>query len=79
MGIQKKKYREIKVLKAPMPGLIIEINVSEGQAVKKDEPLLILKAMKMENILRSPIDGVISKILVQQNQKIEKETAILQF
>jgi biotin carboxyl carrier protein len=79
MGMLKKKNREISVLKAPMPGLIIEIKVNEGQEVKKDEPLIILKAMKMENILRSPIDGTVRKILVQQNQKIEKEAVIIQF
>jgi biotin carboxyl carrier protein len=79
MGMLKKKRREIKVLKAPMPGLIVEIKVSEGQNVKKDDPLLILKAMKMENILRSPVNGVIKKILVKKNQKIEKEATIIQF
>lgn len=79
MGMLKKKQREIKVLKAPMPGLIVEIKVSEGQDVQKDEPLLILKAMKMENILRSPVTGVIKKILVQENQKIEKEATMIQF
>jgi len=79
VGILKKKNREVKIFKAPMPGLIIEIKVKEGQSVKIDDPLLILKAMKMENILKSPINGVIRKILVTKNQKIEKEAAIIQF
>jgi len=76
LNIQKKKTSD---LKAPMPGLIMEVRVSEGQQVKSGEPLIVLKAMKMENILRSPHDGIITQILVEKNQKIEKDDVILQF
>jgi len=79
MGLSNVSDKKIDVLKAPMPGLIIEIRVSKGEIVKKGTPLVVLKAMKMENILRSPHDGIIKKIMVEENQKIEKDAVILQF
>ncbi|MCG8310383.1 MAG: acetyl-CoA carboxylase biotin carboxyl carrier protein subunit [Cytophagales bacterium] len=79
MGIRKKQIKQSGKLKAPMPGLIVEIKVSEGHRIKKGDPLIILKAMKMENILRSPADGTIKHILVKKNQKVEKDAALIQF
>jgi len=79
MGIKNTKTKMIDELKAPMPGLIVDIKVTEGQEVKSGDPLIILKAMKMENILKSPHDAVIKKILVETNQKIEKNAIIIQF
>lgn len=79
MGIRKNSIKKADELIAPMPGLIIDIRVEEGQKVKCDEPIIILKAMKMENVLKSPHDGIIKKILVEKNQKIEKDDVILQF
>ena len=66
-------------LKAPMPGLITEIKVHEGQKIKEGDALLILKAMKMENILKSAHDGIVRKILVEENQKVEKNAVMIQF
>ena len=50
-----------------------------GQKVKKDEPLIILEAMKMENVLCSPVDGVIKEILVNTKQTVEKNTVLIKF
>ncbi|MCK5277778.1 MAG: acetyl-CoA carboxylase biotin carboxyl carrier protein subunit, partial [Cyclobacteriaceae bacterium] len=58
---------------------IIDIRVNEGQPVKSGDPLIVLKAMKMENVLKSPHDGTIKKILVEKNQKVKKDELILQF
>ena len=79
LGIQYKTIQKSDVLKAPMPGLIVDIRISEGQKVCSGEPLIVLKAMKMENILKAPHDGLVRKILVEKNQKINKDTVILQF
>lgn len=79
MGIKKTNIILSNELKAPMPGLVVEIKVKEGQEVKSGDPLIILKAMKMENILKSPHDAIIKRILVDTNQKIEKDTIIIQF
>jgi len=78
-GIAKPEARKIDALLAPMPGLILDIKVKVGQTVKAGDPLVILKAMKMENVLKSPHDGVIREILAEKNQKIEKDSVILQF
>ena len=79
IGIQKDSIKKDDGLIAPMPGLIIDIRVKEGQTVKSGDPLIVLKAMKMENVLISPHDGIIKKILVEKNQKINKDELILQF
>ena len=79
MGIKTESIKKADGLIAPMPGLIIDIRVNEGQAVKSGDPLIVLKAMKMENVLKSPHDGTIKKILVEKNQKVKKDELILQF
>jgi len=68
MGLGGKESQKISNLKAPMPGLIAEIMVKEDQEVENGEPLLILEAMKMENMIKSPGKGVIKSIRVEKNQ-----------
>ena len=70
---------DITELNAPMPGTILEIKVSKGDKVKKDDSLLILEAMKMENVLTSPKDGVISEVIVKINETVDKGTVLLNF
>ena len=55
---------------APMPGLILRIECKEGQAVKKNQLIMVMEAMKMENEIYAPCDGVIGKILVTQGQQV---------
>ena len=55
---------------APMPGTILDIKVSVGQAVKKGEVILVLEAMKMENDIPAPCDGVVSSINVQKGSTV---------
>ena len=62
-----------------MPGLILEINVTEAQEVKENDPLLILEAMKMENVINSPRDGVIKSIKVSQGNTVEKNALLIEF
>ena len=69
----------IKLLKAPMPGLILEINVEVGQTVKENDNLLILTAMKMENSLLSPRDGVIKSIAVEKGNAVDKGQLLVEF
>jgi biotin carboxyl carrier protein len=64
-------------IKASMPGLVIRVLGTVGQAVKKGEPVLILEAMKMENEIRAPGDGVISQIKAAQGQAVEKGDLLL--
>lgn len=64
-------------LKAPMPGMVIAIPVSEGQAVKKGQVLLILESMKMQNELKSPRDGVVARIRIKAGEAAEQKQALL--
>jgi len=62
---------------APMPGLILKIEVEEGQAIQAGQPLVIMEAMKMENEIRSQIEGKIQEVLIKENQKVEKNDLLL--
>jgi biotin carboxyl carrier protein len=64
---------------APMPGLIVDLFVDIGDQVNKGDPLLVLKAMKMENIIRSSASGTIRKIFVTPGQSVEKHSPLVQF
>jgi len=79
LGMDACATAKIKELKAPMPGLVLKVLVEEGAEVKKGDNLLVLEAMKMENILKSSTDGIIKKVLVNQGDKIEKNTVLVQF
>lgn len=65
--------------KAPMPGLVLSVNVVVGQEIKKGDSLLVLEAMKMENMLKSTTDGVIKKIYVGKGDKVEKNQVLIEF
>jgi len=79
LGFEIGATKKVNDVKAPMPGLILEINVKEGQDVKEDEALLILEAMKMENVINSPRDGVIKSIKVSQGNTVEKNALLIEF
>lgn len=64
-------------LKAPMPGLVIAVPVSEGQEVTKGQVLLILESMKMQNELKAPRDGKVSRIKVKPGESVEQKQALL--
>ena len=68
-----------KTLKAPMPGLVVSVLAKERALVKKDDSLLILEAMKMENILKSNVNASIKKILVKKGDVIEKGQPLFLF
>ena len=60
-----------EVVKAPMPGLVLRLNVNVGDTVKKDQVIMVMEAMKMENEIFAPCDGVISSIPVTQGQQLQ--------
>lgn len=63
---------------APMPGRIVKVEVSVGQAVQKGQGLIVVEAMKMENEYKAPKDGVIKAILVEPGMAIEAKTVLLE-
>ncbi len=79
MGFALGSSKDIRSIEAPMPGLILDISVHVGQAVKEDDPLLILEAMKMENIITSPREGVIKSIQVSKGDAVDKDNLLIEF
>ncbi len=79
MGISNANAGKVNNVKAPMPGLIINLKVSEGDSVKAGDQLLILEAMKMENILKSPGEGIVKKIKVKKGDSVEKNQVLIEF
>lgn len=63
-------------VKSPMPGVILDIKCSAGQAVKKGDCLFILEAMKMENEIFAPVDGTLGAINVSKGQNVESGTVL---
>ncbi len=63
---------------APMPGLVLRIQVEEGETVSKNDPLLVLEAMKMENEIRAPGDGVVVAIHVKSGEAIAKNALLIE-
>jgi biotin carboxyl carrier protein len=64
-------------LRAPMPGLVVSIPVREGQAIDKDDVLLVLESMKMQNELKSPRAGVVTRIRVDAGDSVEQKQTLL--
>lgn len=79
LGLSDASVKQVNELKAPMPGLIIDIRVQPGQAVHKGDPLLVLEAMKMENILKAPTDGTIASIAVALRANVTKGQVLVKF
>ena len=78
MGMDNNK-KKLKDLKAPMPGLVLDIMVEEGDEVTEGQELIVLEAMKMENAIKSPQDGIIDKIQIGKQDKIDKNHTLLSF
>lgn len=79
LGMDNLNANKVNEIKAPMPGLVLDIRIAEGDAVKKGDPILVLEAMKMENILKSPTDGTIKKINVKKGVAVEKNQVLINF
>ncbi len=77
--ISRKKEDNLKLLKAPMPGLLVSILVKENQVIEENQPLAIVEAMKMENIIKSEIKAKIKKINCKEGDSLEVDQIILEF
>lgn len=64
-------------ISSPLPGVIIGINVKEGEAVKKGQKLMVLEAMKMENIIEASVDGTVQSIKVKQGDSVLEGAALV--
>eukprot|EP00388_Colpodella_angusta_P004880 GDKJ01015584.1.p9 GENE.GDKJ01015584.1~~GDKJ01015584.1.p9 ORF type:complete len:167 (-),score=19.25 GDKJ01015584.1:710-1210(-) len=79
LGMDNLALTKIQQVKAPMPGLVLSVLVTDGDEVKKGDNLLVLEAMKMENMIKSPTDGIIKKVSVKQGDKVEKNELLISF
>ncbi|MUP47228.1 acetyl-CoA carboxylase biotin carboxyl carrier protein subunit [Gramella sp. BOM4] len=78
MGLSLGSSQQVNDIKAPMPGLILEVNVKEGDEVKEGDYLLVLEAMKMENTLTAPRDGVVKSVTVEKSDTVEKNQLLIE-
>jgi biotin carboxyl carrier protein len=68
-----------KPVRAPMPGLVVRVEVETGDSVSAGQGVVIMEAMKMENELRAESDGVVAKVLVQAGATVEKGATLVEF
>lgn len=79
LGFEVGSSKKVDKIMAPMPGLILEISVHVGDEVKENDPLLILEAMKMENVISSPREGVIKAISIKKGDAVDKNQMLIEF
>lgn len=79
LGMNALASAKAKDLKAPMPGLVLEVAVELGQEVKEGDTLLVLEAMKMENVIKATAAGVVSDVKVTSGDSVEKGQVLVGF
>lgn len=79
MGLENALVPKISEVKAPMPGLVLDVLVSPGQTVVAGEKILVLEAMKMENAIKSPADGTVASVHVTKGQAVDKNFVLIRF
>lgn len=77
MGIKDAMAHKVNDIKAPMPGLVLKVLVAPGQAIRKGDPVLVLEAMKMENVFKSATDAVVKAIKVAPGTAVEKGEVLI--
>lgn len=79
LGLSDLNSVKVSEIKAPMPGLVLKVFVTEGSEVKKGDNLFVLEAMKMENIIKAPADVTVKSIKLKPGDKVEKGQILMQF
>ena len=79
MGMNSNSGARVNIVRAPMPGLIISLKVNDGDRVKAGETLLILEAMKMENIIKAPGDATVRSVKIRMGEGVEKNQVLIEF
>lgn len=78
MGLGVTTGKQVKEIKAPMPGLVLEVSVTDGQLIKAGDKIAILEAMKMENSILAHSDATIKKVAVKAGQAVEKGQVLVE-
>ena len=74
-----KAAQKVTDIKAPMPGLVLNILVKPGDAVKRNDPVLVLEAMKMENVIKAPGDALVAAVPAEKGKAVEKGQLLVTF
>lgn len=78
MGMDLSALQKVEPVKAPMPGMILKIMVEPGQEIKKGDGLLVLEAMKMENILKATSDATVKAVNVEEKTAVDKGAILIE-
>jgi biotin carboxyl carrier protein len=78
MGMSSASNEKMGNVKAPMPGLVLDILVEKGQTISKGDNLLVLEAMKMENIIKASGNGVVKDIRINKKDAVEKNQLLIE-
>ncbi len=78
LGMSNQNKKKVNAIKAPMPGLVLNVNVKVGDEIEKGDGVLVLEAMKMENLLKSPGAGVVKSIDIKVGDAVEKNQVLIQ-
>ena len=78
MGYSFNGSKKLNVVHAPMPGIIVSLEVKEGDVVMEGDTVLILEAMKMENSINCPKNGVVKSIFVEKGSAVEKNKLLVE-
>ena len=79
LGMDVADAGKVLELKAPMPGMVLRVLVENGATVEKGDPLLVLEAMKMENVLKAPGAATVKSIEVSAGNAVEKNEVLVRF
>ena len=79
LGLSSLNAAKVSDVKAPMPGMVLKVFVTEGLEIKKGDNLFILEAMKMENIIKAPADVTVKTVKIKPGDKVEKGQVLLLF
>lgn len=78
MGMDMRAMQKIEPVKAPMPGMVLKVLVEPGQQINKGDGLLILEAMKMENILKAAAPATVKAIKINEKTAVEKGAVLIE-
>lgn len=79
LGMDKLASGKVNMIKAPMPGMVLRINVKAGDEVKKGDALLVLEAMKMENVIKATGDAIVKKVVATEKTAVDKGMVLVEF
>ncbi len=77
LGMDNLQAGKVHDIKAPMPGLVVDVRVQSGQQIKKGDGVVVLEAMKMENILKATADATVKAVIIKKGAKVEKNEVLV--